>query len=370
MQAFADFALRRHSDLGKPAVSAAFLISADNGFDPKHGANNQASAVWYQDIPFNNGDFMMDNVLRLAYPNHWLHGLTPSAPFADASGVPSSPAAFQAYLAGGGDPRPYEPMPSTRWGDNVDIVTTNINGPALSRYKVIVLLGDVSLDTRLRTDLTAWVANGGVLAMNFDQTSAADQSLAGIASKNLPQRQAATSTWVATQVKQSEPAYRYTPVEAGSAEILATNEFSDPLITRQKLGNGEVYLTMSSYLQPITRNQVLTHGMQLLDSLMQRYAPTSVTGPPVEYIVNQLPGKIIVALINNSGAVWNGSVIAYPNGASQWTVNEYVTDRPIAFQTSPAGVTIAAQVQPYGVSVFGFEYNASAAKTARMKPRP
>ena len=28
----------------------------------------------------------------------------------------------QAHLAAGGDPRPYEPMPSTRWGDTFDVV--------------------------------------------------------------------------------------------------------------------------------------------------------------------------------------------------------------------------------------------------------
>ncbi|MBZ5603501.1 MAG: hypothetical protein LAO79_14475 [Acidobacteriia bacterium] len=359
-QDFSDFALRRHSDLGKPAVTAAFLISADSGFDPKHGANNQASAVWYQDVPYSNGDFMIDNVLRLAFPNFWLHGLTPGAPFADASGVATDPAKFRAYLAAGGDPRPYEPMPATRWGDNVDIVTTKIGAAALGRYKVIVMLGDVSLDSRLRADLTAWVNSGGVLAMNVDQASAADLAMAGVVSKNFAARQATSSTWAATRIKQGEPAYRYTPVSAATADVVATNEFSDPLITRQKLGSGEIYLTTASYLQAASRDQVLVHGAQLLDSLISRYAVASVAGPPVEYIVNQLPGKIVVGLINNSGSVWSGNVTANaPAGASNWTVAEYIHDQPVPFQVSTPGVTVAAQVAPYGVSVFSFEYQIS-----------
>lgn len=370
-QDFAGVALQRHADLGKPAVTAAFMVSANNGFDPKHGANNQAHAVWYQDIPYSNGDFMINNLLQLAYPNHWLHGLTPGAPFANGAGVPSSPAAFQAYLASGGDPRPYEPMPSTRWGDNVDIITTSISASALSAYNVIVLLGDVSLDTRLRTDLKAWVANGGVLAINFNQMSSADTSLTGVTLKSSPPRQAATSYWVATQVQQSEPPYLYTPVGAGTATVLATNEFSDPLITQQTLGNGQVLLTTASYLQSSNMNQLLTHGTQLLDSLMTRYAVAGVTGPPIEYIVDQLPGKIVVGLINNSGSVWSGNVVVYPNGASGWTVSEYITDQPVSFQSSAAGVTITPQVQPYGVGIFGFEYNpATTAKTHRVNRRP
>jgi hypothetical protein len=370
-QDFAGVALQRHTDLGKPAVTAAFMVSADNGFDPKHGANNQANAVWYQDIPYSNGDFMINNVLQVAYPNHWLHGLTPGAPFANSAGVPFSAAAFQAYLAGGGDPRPYEPMPSTRWGDNVDIITTNISASALSAYKVIVLLGDVSLNSQLRANLTAWVNNGGVLAMNFNQTGPADTSLTGVTLKNAPPRQAATSYWVATQVEQSEPPYLYTPVGPGTATVLATNEFSDPLITQQTLGSGQVFLTTASYMQSSSLNQLLTHGTQLLDSLMTRYAIASVTGPPVEYIVNQLPGKIVVGVINNSGSVWSGNVVVYPNGASGWIVSEYITDQPVSFQWSAAGVTITPQVQPYGVGIFGFEYNpGTVAKTHRVNRRP
>jgi hypothetical protein len=36
----------------------------------------------------------------------------PGAPFSTA-------VAYQQFLASGGDPRPYEPMPFTRWGDGV-----------------------------------------------------------------------------------------------------------------------------------------------------------------------------------------------------------------------------------------------------------
>jgi hypothetical protein len=262
-------------------------------------------------------------------------------------------------------------MPSTRWGDNVDIVTTNISASALSAYKVIVLLGDVSLNTRLRTDLTAWVSNGGVLAINVNQMGPADTSLTGVTLKNAPPRQAATSYWLATEVKQNEAPYLYTPVGAGTAQVLATNEFSDPLVTQQTLGSGQVLLTTAAYLQSSSLNQLLTHGTQLLDSLMARYAVASVTGPPIEYIVDQLPGRIVVGLINNSGSVWSGNVVVYPNGASGWAVNEYITDQPVSFQSSATGVTITPQVQPYGVGIFGFEYTpATTAETRKVNRRP
>lgn len=373
-QDFADFALRRHPDLGRPAISAAFMLSSDNGFDPKHGIYNQSNAVWYQDIPYTTGDFMIDSVLRLAYPNHWLHGLTPGAPFANSSGVPAV-AGFQAYLAAGGDPRPYEPMPATRWGDNLDIVTTTIADTALRRYRLLVLLGDVAPDAALRDKLHAWVENGGILVINANQMTPADQAGAGISIKNAAPRQAASSTWVGTGVKQTELPYSYMQVQPVTAEVLAVNEFSDPLITSQKLGRGQIIVTTASYLQPNTRDQVLLHGTQLLDSLMARFAIASVTGSPVEYIVNQLPGKIVVALINNSGSAWNGSVAVPVTNQSQWTVQEYVNDQSVPFESTTGGVTISAQVPPYGVRVFGFEYTTTAAAKAsparsRVNSRP
>ncbi len=370
-QEFADFALRRHPDVGSPAVSAAFLIDHNSGFDPKHGVYNQANAVWYQDIPYSSGDFMIDNVFRLAYPNHWLHGLTPGAPFADGSGVPDQNK-FRTFLASGGDPRPYEPMPSTRWGDNLDVISTEVRYSVLSQYKVIVLLGDVQLSPSLRDSLRAWVLQGGVLLMNADQMTPADEDLAGVSLKTSSSRSAMSSRWLPNGVSQSEASYRYTPAQATTAEVLAVNEFSDPLLTRHRLGPGEVLLSTPSYMQSISRDQILVVCTQLLDSLMARYSAASVTGPPAEYIVNQAPGKIIVAIINNSGSDWTGNIaVVRPKaarGVLKYVVQEYLKDQRVIFDASPVGLTIPSQVPAYGVRVFGIEYTSAVTTTAPRAP--
>ena len=176
---FADFALRRHPDVGRPAVPAALLIDHVSGFDPKHWVYNQSDAVWYGDIPYSAGDSMINNFLRLAYPNHWLHGLTPGAPFADSAGNPSL-AGFQKYLAAGGDPRPYEPMTFTRWGDTFDIITNRASLDTMSRYKAIIVLGGVVIDKNLHDALQAWVEAGGVLVVNTSQVTSSEESLAGV----------------------------------------------------------------------------------------------------------------------------------------------------------------------------------------------
>ncbi|MGD1091605.1 MAG: hypothetical protein ABSB35_06370 [Bryobacteraceae bacterium] len=361
-QAFADFALHRHPNLGSPAVSTAFLIDHDSGFDPKHGVYNQANAVWYQDIPYSNGDFMIDNLFRLAYPNHWLHGLTPGAPFANSSGIPNT-AGFRAFLSGGGDPRPYEPMPSTRWGDNLDIITTGAQAAALRQYKVIVLLGDVHLSSGLREDLRIWVEKGGVLVINSNQMTPADADLVGVTVTSSSPKSGTSSRWLSSRVSQSEAPYTYTPVRPVTAQVLAINENSDPLITQQDLGTGEVLLTTPSYMQSSAQNGILEICTQLLDSLMAKNSVASIAGPPVEYIVSQGPGSIVVTVVNNSGSDWTGTITVDPKDAVT-AVSEYTADQPVEFAASPAGATIPGQVPAYGVRVFGIEY----APTTLAKP--
>jgi hypothetical protein len=354
-QAFADFALRRHPNLGSPEVATAFLIDHDSGFDPKHGIYNQISAVWYQDIPYSSGDFMIDNLLRLAYPNHWLHGLTPGAPFANGSGVPNV-AGFKNYLASGGDPRPFEPMSSTRWGDNLDVITTEVHADSLSAYRLIVLLGDVHLSSRLRNELRAWVNAGGVLLINTNQMTTADQDLAGV-TLGSSQKSALTSRWVSNAVSQSEPSYRYQPVSATTAEALAVNELSDPLIARNKVGKGEVFLTTPAYMQSAAQDQILAICTQLMDAQIARHSVVRIAGTPVEYIVDRASGKIVVTVINNSGLDWSGTITLNPADAVTG-VSEYVTDQSVPF----SGQKIAALVPAFGVRVFGIEHSSPASQ--------
>ena len=50
------------------------MLDFYHGFDTKHGLWNQSDNVWYQAIPYSDGDHMLNNLLRLAYPDHWKSG--------------------------------------------------------------------------------------------------------------------------------------------------------------------------------------------------------------------------------------------------------------------------------------------------------
>jgi hypothetical protein len=354
MKDFANFSLTRHSDVGAPVVPMALMFDFYSGFDTKHGPWNQYDAVWYGDIPYSSGDHMINNFFKVAYPNHWLHGTTPNAPFSDSGG-------YKSFLASGGDPRPYEPMPTTRWGDTMDVTLNTASLSTLNRYKVIALMGGVVIDDRVRPILQSWVQSGGTLVVNANQVTSADQSLLGVTLGGALVSGGA-SRWSLDGTTYTEPSYLYKPVTVGSASVLATTG-SAPLITANTVGSGRVILTTPEFLQSSARNQLLSIGIHLFDWLHEQVAPAQVSGPPVEYLFNTSSGRLITTVINNSGSTWNGTITA-PLAGNVTAVREYIGDTSAAFTKNGSAVIVNAQVAPYDVRVYAIEYQPSAVLSA------
>lgn len=344
---FADFALRRHPDVGSPVVPMALMLDAHSGFDTKHGPYNQQNAVWYQDIAYSSGDFMIDNFLKVAYPNHWRHGTLLGAPF-------STPAGYQAFLESGRDPRPYEPMPFTRWGDTFDVTLHTATSTSLRRYKVIVLMGDVLIDPRLRQILQSWVEAGGTLVVNVRQATSADEALLGVRLGGA-HASGTTSRWLSDNTPYPEPPFSYKPVALVSARVLATTRDGAPLITSNPVGAGRVILTTADYLQTTARDRLLAVGIRLFDHLHREHAPAFVSGPDAQYLFASAPGKLIITIINNSGSAWSGVITANIPGAVT-AVREYTADTTAGCARAGAGVTVTGRVPPYDVRVFAIEY--------------
>ena len=164
---------------------------------------------------------MINNLLQVAYPKHWLQGTMP-CPFTGA-------ADYHAYLAGAGDARPCQPMPVTRWGDNLDVITDTASVTALSQYKVIVLAGDVVLTPALRSNLQTWVQQGGTLVVNSSPISNEDWSWLGITLRITKTGNA--SKWTATNTVFTELSFSYPAVTPTTASVLATTDAGEVLIT-------------------------------------------------------------------------------------------------------------------------------------------
>jgi hypothetical protein len=324
----------------------ALMVDAHGGFDTKHGPFNQQDAVWYQDVPYAPGDFMIDNFLKVAYPQHARHGTTTGAPF-------STPGGYQKFLAGGGDPRPYEPMPLTRWGDTFDVVRNTAPATALRRYQVIVLLGDVAVDGRLRSDLQAWVRAGGTLVVNVRHVAPEDEAVLGVRLGGA-EKTATASRWVADGTAYAERPFRYRTVTPGSARVLAATGNGAPLVTLNALGAGQVVLTTPEYLQTTARDRLLEVGVRLFDDLQRAHAPAEVSGPGAQYFFATAPGRLITTIINNSAAPWTGTITAPVPGPVS-AVREWIGDRAVTCTRTGARVTVTGSVPAYDVRVFAIE---------------
>ena len=100
---------------------------------------------WYWKNPYTAGDSMLASTLELAFPGYGSWGTIPAgAPWkvlnADGSiNVAASQAAYRQALAGGADPRRWEPTGSSRWGETIDVVTDRAGVDALAGYRIVML---------------------------------------------------------------------------------------------------------------------------------------------------------------------------------------------------------------------------------------
>lgn len=350
---FADFALTRHPDIGRAAVTTALMIGHTSGFDPKHWLYLQQDAVWYQDLPYSDGDRMINQFFRLAYPNHWLHGLTPGAPFNDAAGRPDA-RGFQNYLARGGDPRPFEPMGTTRYGHSMDVITDRAAAESLGNYKTIILLGDVVIDSRMREALAAWVEGGGTLVTAAGQNTGFDPALLGLQFEGTRQR-GTVSVWSSDGTTVNEAPFSYLPASITTASVLATADHTAPLITSNRVGSGRVIVVTAPYLQTASHEQMLAIGPRFFDWLAEQTAVARIEGSPVEYLVNESPDRVLVTVVNNSGSPWTGTVIV-PDRGEVVSARELTGEIDVRWARGTDGLRVTGVVPGYDVRVFSIEF--------------
>ena len=341
---FGNFALVRHRNRPAPLVPIALMLDHAHGFEPKYGRWTQGDAVWYWGIPYSEGDRMFNNLLRVAYPDHWVYGTTPNAPW-------TSPAQFQSMLASGFDPRPYEPMPTTRWGESFDVLLNNASSDAMSQYPALLYSTDVPVSADLKSRFAAYAFAGGTLVLNARQIDSSFSDLTGV---QLGSRaQGSNSIWSGTST--SEPAYTYTRLALAGAQAVATNGSGDALVTVFSYGKGRVFVTAPDYLEDTARTQILNLGQHLIDNLIAETAAASVAGPPSAFLVNSDAHTTTVTVINNSGSSWSGQ-ISFKKPATSYAAREWTSDSALGTSESNGWVIVNAQVPSYDLRVFALQF--------------
>jgi hypothetical protein len=361
VQEFGDFALRRHSDRGAPYVPMAVLQEHASGFEPKFGEWMQGARKWYWKNPYTAGDAMLASTLELAFPGYASWGtIVAGAPWkvlnADGSiNVAASQAAYRQALAGGADPRRWEPTGSSRWGETIDVVTDRAGADALAGYRIVMLSTGQPVGAALLATLNQYVQQGGTLVINAKQVPAGAEALTG-AILTAGRGSANSAVWSADGSTAADSGYDYTVVTPTTAGVLARTPSGDPLVTRNQVGAGAVYLTTPDYLQDTKRTRILTLGATLIGSLQDQVARVRVQGPPLQYLVTTSGPRTTVTLINTdlNGATWTGAV-SFPLPAGAATVREWTTDTTIPSSATATQLTVNATVPPYDVRVYTLE---------------
>lgn len=342
----ADFSLRRHPSIGTPEVHTAFLMDHDHGFEPKFGPHMQSNFVWYSKIPYADGDFMTHYILNLAFPDYWKSGTLPT----DA---PQTPSAYLAALGRGEDPRQWEPMGSSRWGDHFDILLSNTSPEVFQHYRTIVLLGAVFLNDTLREALRTWVIGGGTLVITAGQSRSGDSTLTGVVRTGRSAR-ATESIWKSDDTQIPERSYLYEVLDPRTSRIIAATGNGDPLITAHSIGNGTVMTIASPYLLDEGRTGLLKIADNLFDSILSKSLIARPIGPfPVEFIITNRSDAIVATVCNNSDRAWQGE-IQITDPVNITAAQDWIADTPLTFSRRPSATVASITVNAFDLRIVAF----------------
>lgn len=295
---FAEF-VKRYPDRGKTYTPVAFLLDFHHGWDtsPKKG-----DFVWYEQIPFEDGDYMLDNFFSIAFPCHEHLQIDLRVPW-------STTEEYVNFIKNEGDPRSYEPMPSSRWGDCFDVILSDVFLETLKQYKAVIVLGKIEINEELFKKLEIYVRAGGIVVINVKQIKGIHRKFLGVKLSNQVRWAKESKCLICKKDFTNECKYNYQVVKPKGAKVKAETLNGYSLITENKIGKGKVILTTPFYLQNVSHNRFLDIAIDMFDHLMEQFALVKIEGERIEYFINKIKNGLLIVLLNNRGYEWNGKII-------------------------------------------------------------
>jgi len=353
---FGQFSLKRHPNRGKTYVPVALMLEHDHGWEQERWAPvgkpcprfpYTAENVVWGCIPYEDGDYMIGNFFQAAFPGYIEeYHVCPGGSVAE----------YVKLTKSGVDLRKYENphLTTSTWGDSFDVVLENCPLEVLKQYKAVMLLGRVKLGGELREKLEAYVQQGGTLFLNIGQIKNRGKDLEeflGIAFSGV-EKGAVSSVCRICGRKHREDLYRYEKATPRTSRVEAVNEYGDPLILRNRIGQGEVVFATIYYLQTHSHDNLLGIAADVIGHFMDRFALADVEGPPIEYIVNQAAEGVIVTLINSEDRLWEGVIRVDKPDAEHLRVSEWWSDEMCDFDVEDGKVTIRVQVPKFESKIY------------------
>jgi len=389
---FADFALRRHRDRGRPYVPFGIVLEHDHGWNSLAARRNEAGedvggalvpdswppVIWGGSIPPEAGDHMITNFFRAAFSAwpcfYWTSGkwnpgkgtkMLPQKRHYGAYWDKSNEETVAAVLEG---KLPIENLEQdlllggSRWGDSFDVVLENCSLDVLKDFKVLILLGRVKLAGDLLKRIQQYVTEGGTLVVNVLQLDADSGRWLGVKTGGNINRADTSKDLLSGTVFKERP-FSYTLCEVDGTEAVAETNTGDGLIYRVRKGKGEVFLTAVHYVQADDalaseeegmESRLLHIGIHLIDRLHQKVRIVAVEGPVIQSIVTRTEKSVTITLINNYQTAWSGG-LSWKKDASPLIVHHKTfdcwRDEPLPVTGNGDTYTVPVEIEPFGIRV-------------------
>lgn len=377
---FTRYVAQRHPERGEPYVPFALMLEHDHGWSPRE------HRVWGGALPYGREEEMIENFFRVAFP-HFDEG-TPykKLPWRRDDALPwhSQEDLVNKVSRGEIDSRMYEKPFRTEstWGDGFDVVLDNCTLSVLKTYKVVVLLGGIRLDAKLRARLRAYVRQGGTVICNSVHVSRSDQNFLGVRFSGrrdiLWETRCETCGGIFRQwdgeIDLVRPAGAGVLQKAvggfrnGHPEVKRVPGYDgvDPVATEHRIGKGRVIFTTLPYLQTAAGRDMHPAACDLFDHVFKTALPVRIEGRPIEFMLNRTTRGWIVTLMHNGPDYWKGEKprrwqgkvvleLAAAGKEGRWRVRELWSDTDLRYESRKRRLVVNVTVPAFGFKVISLE---------------
>ncbi len=384
-QALDEFgALKQHYEAGTPDVPVAIMLPHDHGWMTPPFWRTTREAWNYARIPYRQGDRGIDGLFGAIFPGSvyamqsfpfgaYASDDPPASPFALSCVTPefapnpedvyyaepplpfgrfSDRKAAQAALKEGAfNPSDYRPMGDSRWGDIVDVLTSEADAAALAKYPVLILAGHVSVTDTLRERLHAYVTAGGQLIW---AVGTATPELAALTGLSIAPELQVGRAWRWKEEVESADYFLYTPAApagGASVEIISTEKGGRPLVTKHTLGQGAVYTVLVPWYEA-GHHDLAQPALRLMDEIVGAVQPICIDGLPLEWISTRGAGQRTVVAANHGSTPWEGTVRLRALPAEFKTCRELRSGDFAAFERNDRETLLRVRIPAYDVCVW------------------
>lgn len=369
---------------GTPDVPAAVMLPADHGWiTPPYWQATRT--VWnYARIPYRQGQRALDGLFGMAFPGtvfamqpfpfgRYQVDDPPASPFAltciedyfapspeDVYNVdPPLPfglyvdrnIARQAIEKNDIPVAPYRPMGDSRWGDIIDVLTSDASSEVLAGYKVLILADQIQLTPQLKQNLTAFAADGGQVIMAAGVAGPDDCDLTGVSFR--PEYRVGRAWQWGGQAAIHE-AYHYLPADSVGGQVLAVTDTQEPLVIRKACGKGDVYTCLIPWYEG-GHTDVAGAAQKLFDQVIGSVQPVRVEGLPIQYMSTTGDKQRTVVALNHREKPWKGAITLIDPSAKYKKCTELLSSKPIMFKKTHKGPVCMVDIGAYDLVALRFE---------------